>query len=146
VSEDLLEWTVHLARRHPGKTVFAVLVVAAGSLAAGFGFRSLAAGMLAGILLIGSISDYLFPVRYRLGPVRIEARGPLFRRRLGWGEVRRVFRDPAGVKLSPLARRSRLEAYRGIYVWFEGNESVVMAAISRHTDSEATDGGSDQLV
>jgi hypothetical protein len=70
-------------------------------------------------------------VRYRLSESGIEAAGLVFRRRMKWGEVRRVVRDDLGVKLSPLSRHSRLEAYRGIYLWFGGNEGEVMEEIER---------------
>ena len=127
---DSLTWSVHLARRNSRKTAWALLAILLGALAAGVGFRSAAAGMLTLILLLGSISDYLFPVRYRLSRRGIEARGLLFVRRMSWNQVRRVVREAAGVKLSPRPRHSRLEAYRGIYLWFQDNEAEVMAAIA----------------
>jgi hypothetical protein len=137
-----VEWTVHLARRDPRKTAAALLAAAGGALIAGFGFRSAAAGILTLVLLLGSLRDYLLPVRYRLGPEGIEARGLLFRRVMQWSQVRRILRDPAGVKLSPLPRHSRREAYRGIYLWFERNEAEVMATIA-HYREVAQAGGDD---
>ncbi len=130
-----VEWTVHLARRDPRKTAAALLTAAAGAVVAGLGFRSLAAGILTVVLLLGSLSDYLLPVRYRLGPEGIEARGLLFRRKMQWSQVRRILRDPAGVKLSPLPRHSRREAYRGIYLWYEGNEPEVTAIIAHYREA-----------
>lgn len=135
-----VQWTVHLARRDRRKTAGALLAAVGGALVAGFGFHSAAAGILTLVLLLGSLSDYLLPVRYRLGPEGVEARGPLFRRIMQWSQVRRILRDPAGVKLSPLSRRSRREAYRGIYVWFEGNEPEVMAAIAHYREAVQTGG------
>ena len=126
-----LTWRVHLARRRPRKTAAALGMIALGAVAAWWGFRSVIAGVLAGVLLVSSVSDYLFPVRYRLNGAGIEAAGLVLRRRMKWGEVRRVVRDELGVKLSPLSRHSRLEAYRGIYLWFGGNEGEVMEEIER---------------
>jgi hypothetical protein len=119
------------------------VVIVAGAGAAGVGFRSQVAGIIAFALLLGSVSDYLFPVRYRLNREGVEARGLLFLRRMKWSEVRQVRREAMGVKLSSLARPSRLEAYRGIYLWFEGNEPEVMAAIAHQREAEAA-GGSDR--
>ena len=130
---DAIEWTVHLARRNPRKTATALAMVTLGAVAAWWGFRSIVAGILSLVLLLGSVSDYLFPVRYRLSEAGIEAAGLLFRRRMKWGEVRRVVRDELGVKLSPLPRPSRLEAYRGIYLWFAGNGDEVMEEVARRT-------------
>ncbi len=139
-SEQTLEWTVHLARRRPRQAAAAIALIAAGSLAAGFGFHSPLLGLLAVLLLTGSVSDYLLPLRYRIGPEAVEARGLIHRRRLAWRQVRRIIRDDLGVKLSPLARRSRLEAYRGIYLWFAGNEDEVMASIAHYVGAEAAGG------
>jgi hypothetical protein len=47
-----------------------------------------------------------------------------------------------GVKLSPLPRPSRLDAYRGIYAWIrEHDQDEVMAAITYFTSPEAAGGG-----
>jgi len=144
VTEDALVWTVHLARRAPQRAAGAVAVVLAGALAAALGFRSSLAGILTLFLLLASISDYLLPVRYRLSRAGIEAAGLLLRRRMSWKDVRQVRRDPLGVKLSPLLRPSRLEAYRGIYLWFGENEPEVMAAIAHYRQEADKTGGGDQ--
>ena len=129
-----LTWTVHLARRDPRKAVLAVLVIGAGACAAAAGFRSGVAAVLTALLLAGSVSDFLLPVHYRLSRTGVEARGLLFVRRMEWRRVRRAVREAGGVKLSPLPGRSRLEAYRGIYLWFQGNEAAVTAAIAEHAE------------
>jgi hypothetical protein len=135
-----LVWTVHLARRRPRRTAASLLVIAAGSIAAGYGFQSPLLGLLAAFLLLASISDYLLPIRFALSPEGAEARGLLHRRRMPWDRVRRVLRDDRGVKLSPLPRHSRLEPYRGIYLWFADNAGDVMAIIAHHTGTEAAGG------
>jgi hypothetical protein len=142
--EDALGWRVHLAARSPGRTAGALLMIGVGALAAGVGSRSAGAGLLALVLLLSSVSDYLLPLHYRLSESGIEAKGLIYRRRMRWPEVRRVLRERTGVKLSPLPGRSRLEAYRGIYLWFDGNEADVMAAIARYRGAETDDGNAGQ--
>lgn len=112
-------------------------VIVAGATVAGFAFGSLLLGVLAGLLLLGSIADYLLPIRYSLDGEGATARALWHQRHLSWSEVRRVIRDDLGVKLSPLARPSRLDSYRGIYLWFSDNEADVMATIAHHTTAEA---------
>jgi len=133
-------WRVHLARRRPTQAAAAVAVITAACLAAGFGFQSLLLGILAAALLIASISDYLFPLTFTLTAEAAEARGPLHRRRLAWTNVRRVSRDDLGVKLSPLPQPSRLDAFRGIYLWFADNADDVMAFVAHHVKAEAAGG------
>ncbi len=142
MEEPRLEWTVHLARRRPRQAVAIVAVIVLAGIAAGYGFQAPLLGVLAVILLTASVSEFLFPVRYALGPDGASAKGLLHRRAMAWRQVRRAARDEWGVKLSPLARPSRLEAYRGIYLWFEGNAEDVMAAIDHRVRREA-DGGDD---
>jgi hypothetical protein len=117
-----------------------VFIVAVG-VVAGIAFRSAVLGVLAGGLLMASVGDFLFPVRFLLSTEAVEARGWCFRRRMRWSEVRRVRRDKEGIFLSPLVRHSRLDAYRGIYVWFEGNEQEVVGFVARHIPTEAAGGG-----
>jgi len=135
-----LTFSLHLARRLPRTAAAAIALILAASLAAGYGLRSPLLGLIAGLLLIASISDFLFPLHYQLTEKGVAARGLLHRRYLAWALVRRVARDELGVKLSPLPRPSRLDAYRGIYVWFEGNSEQVMAYIAHHVGPEAARG------
>jgi len=131
---------VHLARRRPRQAAAAVALILLAGAAAGYGFQSLLLGLLAAALLTASVADYLFPVRYRLEETGIHVRGLLHRRRMEWRQVRRVVKDDSGVKLSPLSHRSRLEAYRGIYLWFAGNADQAMAIIAHYRAPEAAGG------
>jgi hypothetical protein len=141
VSDDAqIEWSVHLARRRPRQAAAAAAIIAAAALAAGYGFQSLLLGLLAALLLTASVSDYLLPLRFALGGKAAEARGPLHRRRMLWSQVRRVARDAGGVKLSPFLRPSRLDAFRGIYLWFDDNADEAMAHIAHHVRPEAAGG------
>jgi len=138
VTDDTtLEWTIHLARRRPRQAMAVIAVILLAGAAAGYGFRSPLLGVLAVVLLTAGVSDYLFALRCALGPEGIAVRGLLHRRRMAWSRVRRVARDDLGVKLSPLARPSRLEAYRGIYLWFADNADQVMAVIAHYRAAEA---------
>jgi hypothetical protein len=56
--------------------------------------------------------------------------------------VRRVVRDEESVRLSPFPRPSKLDAFRGILLWFDDNAEDVMAFIAHHVKAEAA-GGSD---
>jgi len=142
-----LAWSVHLARRQPHRTTWLLAMVAFAVTTAGIGFGSIVLGLLAGVLLVASVAEYLFPVHYTMDGSGVSARGLWQRRSMKWSQVRRVIRDEMGVKLSPLPRPSRLEAYRGIYAWFsENNQDEVMAAITYLTSPEAAGGGDRPLV
>jgi hypothetical protein len=57
-----------------------------------------------------------------------------------WDQVRRVSRDDLSVRLSPFPRPSKLDAFRGILLWFDGNADDVMAFIAHHVKAEAAGG------
>lgn len=134
------EWTVHLARRRPRQAAAVAALIAAASVTATYAFQSPFWGVLAAVLLTASLGDFLFPLTFSLDEAGIRARGLIHRRQMSWKQVRRVVRDDLGVKLSPLPRPSRLDAFRGIYLWFEGNADDVKAAIDHHIGPEAAGG------
>lgn len=138
--QHCLTWRVHLARRRPRQAAaVAAFVIGTAALAA-YAFGSPFYGVLAIVLLTASVGDYLFPLSFTLSESGVEARGLIHRRRMTWNQVRRVLRDDLGVKLSPLPRPSRLDAFRGIYLWFDGNAEEVLAAIDHHIGREAAGG------
>lgn len=137
----LLEWQVHLARRQPARALTAVAMTLGAAVCAWIIMASAFSGLLVGALLLAAIGEHLFPIRYRITREGVWARGAWSARRMRWHEVRRCYGDARGIKLSPLTRPSRLEAYRGIYLWFEGNEEAVLDVIRRCRDGEETTEG-----
>jgi hypothetical protein len=115
---DGLEWTVHLMAASPGKAAATVLLCLA---AVGLAF--LASGspvftLLVGVSLFTSLADYFLPVRYRLTPKGAETRHFWPIASIEWKQVRRRLMSNDGLKLSPLKRQGRLEAYRGVFLRF----------------------------
>lgn len=58
-----------------------------------------------------------------------------------WENVKRCYVDDLGVKLSPLDRASRIEAFRGVYLRFGDNQDAVIEAVKslRQTQKPETD-------
>jgi hypothetical protein len=135
-----LHWTVHLARRRLRQAAAVAALIAGASVTAAYAFQSPFWGVLAAVLLTASVGDFLFPLTFSLDESGIRARGLIHRRHMSWKQVRRVVRDDLGLKLSPLPRPSRLEAYRGIYLWFADNADQVMAIIAHYRAPEAAGG------
>lgn len=84
-------------------------------------------GAIAAVLWGASLlyfEDLVFPTRFRITTQRASVRVLLTWRSLEWARVQRCFADAHGVKLSPLARRSRLEALRGVYLLFDDDSGV----------------------
>ncbi|UCH33738.1 MAG: hypothetical protein JSV65_14370, partial [Armatimonadota bacterium] len=90
------------------------------------------AAAVTGLLVFAAVAEFLLPITYRIDAEGVSFRNFLSLRHLKWADVKRCYRDAHGVKLSPLARPSRLEAYRGIYVWLGEDGEAVLDAIRYH--------------
>lgn len=126
-----MSWTVHLAARRPRATVLAILLILLGL----FAVRALggpalppAIYLIAALVLLGSIAEFLFPVTYTLDERGAHARHFGSRRVLAWADVRRVYLRPDGIKLSPLARPDWREAYRGVLLRTPERDAVLAQA------------------
>ena len=126
--ETILRWTVHLAPEHPLKLLCTLGVLASACVAAYWAIGPLGAVAVA-VALVGSLADFLFPVTYEITPERAACRMLFKRGEIEWRNVRKCFLDAGGIKLSPLDRQSRLEAFRGVYLRFNGNREQVIDAV-----------------
>lgn len=128
--EVLAEWRVHLAAENPRKSA-ALAAVCVGALALihfAFGQRPWLTG-LATLILLGSLADWLLPVKYRLTTRGASYSNLVLRKRMAWEEIRRVYVADSALKLSPFSRRTRLEAFRGLVLRFGGNRDEVVRIV-----------------
>ena len=123
-----MSWTVHLAPRYPGKLMF---VLGAAGLATFCGWLAIGpVGALAALVLVtGSLTEFLFPVKYALSINGATSRALFKTTHIPWSRVKRCYLDDFGVKLSTLETPSRLEAYRGLYLRFGDNKDQVIETI-----------------
>jgi hypothetical protein len=129
-AEEGLEWRVHLAAQAPGRRAVVLVVIGLASGLAGWLWGSPLPALGVGFALLNAVAEFLFPVHYHLTKDKAEMRCFLSRRVIAWSDVQRVYRLRDGVKLSPLERPGRREAFRGLFLRFAGNEDAVMAWVS----------------
>lgn len=111
-----------------------LLAALAGSAAAvGVAFGGLGYALLAAALLSISLGRYLLPTAFELDQSGAAARFAGQRRRMAWGEAKRVSVQRRGVYLSPFERPSRLESFRGLFLRFAGNANEVVRFVERQT-------------
>ena len=113
-----LEWRVHPFRHRPWQ---APVILSAMAFAALIGyqlFHSPIVSVAAIFMVFGATSEYWLPTKYLLTSEGAYARGLSARFELPWKEVRRQLVGEDGVKLSPLPKASRLDAYRGVMLRF----------------------------
>lgn len=135
-SDLALTWRVHLVRRDPGRLVGVAGVLLLGCLLTWAMYGRLLPVMLAALLLLGAVSEYLFPVTYRVTGDGVSADRPGCRLVLPWSLARRCELERRSMKVSPLARPSRLDAFRGVELRFApdgqaGDRASVLHAIAQ---------------
>jgi hypothetical protein len=116
----------------------------------GFGFLvQLAFGdvflaVLSIAILVGSLHSYFFETSYSLSPEGIEVKGVFGRQKKPWTGFKSFSVDKAGLSLSPFARRSWLEHYRGVRLLFgadgDGRRDEVVRYVTDKLGKEARRG------
>lgn len=112
-----MEWRVHLARTQPRKTAFTVGAILFCSVVVFLTSSNILLAGLAALLLAAALGEFLFPIHYRIDDKGVHMRNFLSFRFLPWEEVRGCYRGSAGIKLSPLQRKSWRESFRGVRLW-----------------------------
>jgi hypothetical protein len=128
-------WTVHPLAEEPWtRTAALVLAVAGTSAAAAVGFEGLGYGMVSLGVLSASLSRYWLPTRYRLDDQGAWVVHLGLRRHWPWASIRRVEILRHGVFLSPFARPSRLDSFRGCYLRCGANREEVAGFAEDHLE------------
>ncbi len=87
-------------------------------------------GLMALVILGGSLFPFFLPTRYVLYAGGLESVFLGVHRRFMWSQFRSYYPDPNGVLLSPFAHPSRLENFRGIYLRYDGQSEHVLRIIA----------------
>jgi len=96
-------------------------------------------GVMAFVILGGSLFPFFLPTRYVLYAGGLESVFLGVHRRFIWTQFRSYYPDPNGVLLSPFAHPSRLENFRGIYLRYNGQAEQVLRIVAEHITPPATD-------
>lgn len=134
-----LVWNVHLVRDEPRKLFLILPVVLISLIACYLIFRSPFFIAILLLLFSSALAEYLFPVRYEISTKGASSRTLFSRNFIEWERVKKIYLDECGVKLSPLSRQGRLEAFRGVYLRFGDRRDEVIEAVRRMRDVARTD-------
>jgi hypothetical protein len=132
-----LEWTVHGLRDNPRGISLVVAGYCGAVLLWQILFPHWPALVLLLISMTSALSDFLWPIRYRVAADGIQANcGPFQRLHLSWREIRRIQRGRDGVYVTSLKVPSRLDQFRGIRLRFGSMDpEVVVAAVVTGRDT-----------
>lgn len=129
-------WKVHpFFDERPVKSLSLLAIIIFVTLVAALSFGHYLYGAFSLAVLVASLSKYLFPSYYTLNCTGFQCRhlGRLHVRR--WTEFRRVDTRLNGLFLSPFARSSRLDSFRGFFLPFHQNRDAVVYYVRRHVDT-----------
>ena len=112
-------WTVHLAT-HAGrrKAGFVVAVILCAMAAAHLALGGVIPAVAMGLVLVAAVGDFLFPVTYKITSEAASSRSLFSHQIIKWKDVKACYLSEDGVKVSPLSKRTRFEAYRGVFLRF----------------------------
>ncbi len=131
-------WKVHpLVDERTAKSFALLAIILSVVVVAVLSFGHYLYGLFSFVVLVASLSKFLFPSYYTLDTVGIECRhlGRCQMRR--WVEFRRIDVRNNGLFLSPFIRPSRLDSFRGFFLPFHQNRDTVVYYARRHVDTNA---------
>jgi hypothetical protein len=88
------------------------------------------------LLIGGSILPYFLPTHYTLSEDGIVVRSLFTRQKKRWNDYKSFSVDKNGIFLSPFAKPSRLENYRGMYIRFHKNREDVIEFVKLKMDTK----------
>ncbi len=130
-------WQAHPAAERIGAALVGSLIVIAAAGAIYASFQSIEWSVLALVVLVLSLNRFYFRSRFHIDSEGITARFPLRSQRCRWADIRRFMVDDHGGYLSTRARRSWLDAYRGLHILFGRQRPAVIDQIRTHLPRES---------
>ena len=124
--ETVLKWSSHPVKK---KALISILVIVLLFVVWSVVYLATSSLFLTGlsvIIMLGSLSSFFLPTHYELDQEKIKIRFFLTKREREWSTFRSFYVDKNGVLLSPFAKPTRLENFRGIYVRFSQNKDQVV--------------------
>lgn len=136
---ETLTWISHPARVRRKATVLTLIFMLVVFLIVYLISQSIWMVLLASAIFIGSLSTFFFPTKYELSQDKIKVKYLFTLVVKEMNMYRSFYPDKNGVLLSPFARPSRLENFRGLYIKYHRNKAEVDAFVRRIFE-ERTDG------
>lgn len=113
-SPVIFEWSVHPLREGGFRLLLFMLSVTVFPLLVGVAFESIIWASFAELFLLGTLSAYWLPTRFRLTEQTAELQRWFWNRKKLYRDFGRIEKDPNGLFLAPFTKPSRLDGYRGM--------------------------------
>ena len=132
MTEDLgidFTWQAHPARERIGAAALGLSVIGALTGVVLLSFQSLVWAAAACLVLLVALNRFFFPSRFMINADGITARYLLHTQQIKWCDIRRFVQDDRGGYISTRAKRSWLDAYRGMHILFGTHRETVIKRI-----------------
>ena len=127
---SVLKWRSHPFKRKILTSFLVILCLLAVWISVYLTTFSVLMTIVSVVILLGALSPFFLPTDYELTPDKIRVRFFFSLREKEWSFYRSFYVDKNGVLLSPFAKPSRLENFRGIYIRFDQNKDQVVKFVS----------------
>jgi hypothetical protein len=114
------EWTAHPVKRRPQDAMLVAMAVMFSAYAVLVSLESAFLAALAAVILLVAVTPFLAPTRYRIDGEGISERRLGRHKQRAWADLRRLQIGPGAALVSPFARRSWMDRYRGILLYLDG--------------------------
>lgn len=132
----VVAWEVRLGEEQPNKRLIALAAAILASFVGWALYQNVMLSVLAFLLIIGSSLELWVPIRYRLDETGASSTLGFSKTSMEWSNVRRVILGRRSVRLSPLRKASRLDAFRGVLLRYAGNEDLILATIRTYLGND----------
>ena len=135
----MLSWTVHPLVENWRKSILLGAFLTLLFIGIYWGFQSIYIALLSAIFLLGSLYKYFLPFHHHCEADKLIITSCCYRLERPWDTFRSFYVDGNGVLLSPFARPTRLENFRGVYVRFgQHSPEKVIDFITRKISPESS--------
>ncbi|MEE8399290.1 MAG: hypothetical protein V3S89_09815 [Desulfobacterales bacterium] len=127
--EDLFLWQAHPARRKQTETVIAIVVISAMAILVYRLSHTLLGSIFSALVLIMALQRFFFPSRFEIDSKGITAHYFMGKKHFDWQYVRRFTHDENGGYLSTRSTPARVDAYRGMHLYFNEDRTEAIDRI-----------------
>ena len=136
-----MEWEIRLWENEPNRRYGILFAAALAALLGWWMFQNPLMPVIGFLAIILSTAEYWLPIRFVVNEECATRRLGLSVTQLDFCQVKRVERSPDGIRLSPLALPSRLDAFRGVFLRTKSNQEEVWEYISQRIDPSCLTSG-----
>ncbi len=126
---DQFLWHAHPARQKQTKMVIAIVVISAIAILVYLLSNTLIWSTFSALVLIIALQRFFFPSRFKIDSKGITAQYFIGKKNFDWRYIRRFNYDENGGYLSTRKIPTRLDAYRGMHLYFNANRTEIIERI-----------------